>query len=395
MDILDVTEPLDRVVCYCARCRAVLYSFTNLWISIENYICPIACPRSFTNAYIAHAGFPTIIYTGPARIGKERTFLEDCHVHDISCLACQTVLGFKCLLTPANHVLREGQMFFRSSSIVLILANGTEADANPETGEIVGAVIQQMICLETPCLSPDPSLTPSSPESNTHASTSKSDLSIIQGQVLDHLQAQLDASREELQGFDRSRHQQDRARAGFVYTTTPCAQDKVAERTKEVDEESKGVVDKYSGDADMQDIIASLKTEFSEMNLTSTLIGRELTCARQITADLRLSLSNNRHISASTTEQPPPPPPPPQREIATSDTSPAQQDLGRVREEVHGTTGVIREYISSVKACAEEVSLLRAELEGLRDELAYNGSRQPLPEDKDSQVESTNGNAHH
>ncbi|KAI1642059.1 uncharacterized protein F4817DRAFT_18979 [Daldinia loculata] len=387
MDIIDITYPLDRVACCCARCQQVLTTFSNVWIGMgESYMTPAACPKYTSNTCIAHAGFPTIIYTGPVRLGKERTLVADCHLHDISCISCQTVIGFKCLMAPDNHVLRDGQLFFRPSSIVLILANGSDADINPSTGIIVDAIIQKVLSLEeTPRPSLDTPITPSSSEGTTHAGMSKRDLSIVQGQVLDHLQAQLDASREEIQRLGRLGYQQ--ASSSSTDNTTLCAQDKVAELAKEIDELKRLV--KYSRDSNMQDSITSLKNGFGEMNLTSTRIERELTSARQTTADLRLALSNSRHGSTSTTEQPL------QREIATSDTRPTQQDPGYVRGEVDGTREVVRECVSTAKACAEEVSLLRAELEGLREELAQNRSRQSMPEDAGSSAESTHGNTHH
>lgn len=78
MDIIDITYPLDRVACCCARCQQVLTTFSNVWIGMgESYMTPAACPKYTSNTCIAHAGFPTIIYTGPVRLGKERTLVAD------------------------------------------------------------------------------------------------------------------------------------------------------------------------------------------------------------------------------------------------------------------------------------------------------------------------------
>ncbi|KAI0852503.1 hypothetical protein F5Y00DRAFT_273117 [Daldinia vernicosa] len=386
MDIADFTEPLTRVTIYCSRCRTALYMSTNLWNRIdEGYITPVASPKFGVSTCVAQGGFPTILLRGPIRFGRGYTVLANCHLQDISCFGCRAVIGFGCLQAPERHVLKDGQLFFRPSSIMLIQADGY--DTNPYTGMIVGPIIQKTLSMEEPPHAyHDTPTTPSSSGRSTHAGMSNGDNSTIQGQVPNHLQAQIDASREEIQRLNRSSNPNASSSPSSSGIATPRAQDEVrdtvvqdeiAQLKKDVGELKDLVVEKSSRDAATQDSITSLRNEFSEISLTSARIEQELFSARQVNACILSALSTSRHGSTSTTEQPP------------------QQGLGRAGERPNGTNGVVNGDVSTAKAWAEEISLLRAEINGIKEELAQKRSQESLPEDAGSPAELTNGSTQH
>ncbi|KAI0193200.1 hypothetical protein EV127DRAFT_479043 [Xylaria flabelliformis] len=98
---------MESVATCCSQCEHRLGSLLNLWTQIgKRYISPVQA---------AHA--LDISPEGVIRQGEVGTIVENCRIQNIVCNQCGSVLGSKCLSSAVNHVLHEGQLLLRTSSI--------------------------------------------------------------------------------------------------------------------------------------------------------------------------------------------------------------------------------------------------------------------------------------
>ncbi|KAI0842859.1 hypothetical protein F5Y06DRAFT_75127 [Hypoxylon sp. FL0890] len=348
---------MEQVDCSCASCDRRLGQFFNLWIKIgKSYISPVIGNGD-------NLGAPK---TGPIRLGEEQTLIENCQLQDVSCLHCLAIIGLRCLNTPVNHVLHNDQLFLRLSSVNITAMNGD----NPiqvniqRTLEVKEASRSGFTAADTPPAS----------ESSAHMFTDNNGPSEIREHLLDHLQAQLDAQKEEIQRLNRSGFQMVSSFDNAVFRVEGDIK-KLRECTEGLQEDLKT---QHSKTASTKDDVTSLRNDLDEVKKASQVkssysnIELELDLAKQAVEDVRLSLS--KYFDESAKEQK-------RHETVISDLESVQRDLSHIREELDKTRKTTAESISTAEFSAEEIVSLRAELKELREELAKERSQKPPPTD--------------
>ncbi|KAI2619373.1 hypothetical protein GGS26DRAFT_330282 [Hypomontagnella submonticulosa] len=348
---------MDQVICSCKRCAQRLGEFANLWIKIgKSYISPI----------IDDEDGLAIALTGSVRLGEEQTLVDHCHLRDVACVNCHAVVGLRCLDTPVNHVLHENQLFLRLSSVAI-----TRWD-----GEPVEIAIQRTLKLKEASNSrPTATQTSAPSEGDTHAYMDYEGPSEMHGQLLDHMQAQLDAQREEIQRLNRSGYQ--------LVSSFDNAVLRIEGEIKKLKDNITGLQedlgDSQTRTSSVQTGLTSLGSELSEVKKvlrngsTYDHLEQELNLAKQTISDLRSSLSRDLDKSVKQQQE--------KHNSITSGLDRAQQDLSRMREEFDETKKVTREGVSTAKAYAKEVVSLRAELKELQEEVAQERARKSQPKD--------------
>ncbi|KAI0385808.1 hypothetical protein F5Y04DRAFT_157173 [Hypomontagnella monticulosa] len=348
---------MDRVVCSCKRCAQRLGQFANLWIKIgKSYISPV----------IDNGDGLAITLTGSVRLGEEQTLVDHCHLRDVACINCHAVVGLRCLDTPVNHVLHENQLFLRLSSIAITTWDG----------EPVEITIQRTLKLKEGSnnrFTDTNTSTASEADNDTYADHEGP--SEMHGQLLDHIQAQLDAQREDIQRLNRSGYQ--------MVSSFDNAVLRIEGEIKKLKNNMTDLRDELGGSlsktASIQNNLTSLDNELGKvkdmLQTKSTYedLEQELASASKAIADVRLSLSND--LAKSTKQQQE------NHDLVTSDLNRAQRDLSRMREDLDDTRKTSRENVSTAKAYAKEVLSLRAELKELREELAQERARKSQPKD--------------
>ncbi|KAK4211417.1 hypothetical protein QBC37DRAFT_14029 [Rhypophila decipiens] len=95
--------------CICKNCDLLLGKTINLWTKLAHYASPVVVPDDglLIKAY------------GKVHEGRKGFILEHCQVQNVACSVCLHELGFKCIATPVNHVLEEGQVFLRLKRVLL------------------------------------------------------------------------------------------------------------------------------------------------------------------------------------------------------------------------------------------------------------------------------------
>ncbi|KAI0148138.1 hypothetical protein F4776DRAFT_301121 [Hypoxylon sp. NC0597] len=349
---------MEPVGCNCASCGRRLGQFFNLWIKIgKSYISPVVGDGENLRAS----------QTGRVRLGEEQTLIENCHLQDVSCPHCLATIGLRCLDTPVNHVLHNDQLFLRLSSVKITATNGDDP---------VQVTIQRTLKLKEVSRSGSATAdTPPASESSAHTFSGNNGPSEIREQLLDHLQAQLDSQREEIQRLNRSGFQMVSSFDSVVLRVEGDIK-KLRECMEGMQEELKTY---RSSTASTNDDVTSLRDDLDKVKKASQVksssysnIELELALAKKAIEDVRLSLSN--YLNNSTKEQQ-------EHQTITSGLDSVQLDLRHFRGELDRSRKNTTESISAAKASAREIASLRAELKELREELAQERSQKSPPTD--------------
>ncbi|KAI1390263.1 uncharacterized protein F4822DRAFT_231041 [Hypoxylon trugodes] len=342
---------MDRVFCSCTGCDHLLGEFVNLWIKIgKSYISPVI--DNDDNLNIAPTGVP--------RLGEENTLIDNCQLQDVACVNCRARVGLRCLDTPVNHVLHQGQLFLRYSSIKTTASDGSNIEIT----------IQRTLKLREASHS---GFTTAGADSATaggaHMFMNGDGPSEIQSQILDHLQAQLDSQRDEVQQLNRAGYQMASSFDNAVLRIEGEAK-KLRDSMAKLQDRLK---DYQSKSVNVENSVSSLKTELSQVKKISqdrsVYVGleRELASAKQTIADVRQSLSGDLKKVTKEQQQ--------KHETLASELNRAQRDMELMREELRGTKEIAKQNNTTTKSYTKEVASLRTELKELREQLAQERSR--------------------
>ncbi|OAA60965.1 hypothetical protein SPI_04989 [Niveomyces insectorum RCEF 264] len=181
---------METIQCICRHCQVPLGRFINLWTQIgKSYYSPLVAPDACLQVGVH----------GTPRVGEKATLVEGCHLQDIACQKCKTVVGIECLAAPINHVLDKGQILLRKTVIRAI--HGTN-------GSPVELVVKRFLDLRG---SRRTSGGPESAHSNGHPSRYAADdsASAASGVVDDDddladMQAQIETQRVDIERIDRA-----------------------------------------------------------------------------------------------------------------------------------------------------------------------------------------------
>lgn len=95
----------------CAKCGVKLGTVDNLWIQLgDKYLAQVSDVND-------HPDLET--RSRAMRMGEADTILKGCKLQDITCSSCSALLGTRCVKSPSNHVLYDGQYIFLVKSVAI------------------------------------------------------------------------------------------------------------------------------------------------------------------------------------------------------------------------------------------------------------------------------------
>ncbi|KAH8736884.1 hypothetical protein BGZ61DRAFT_525104 [Ilyonectria robusta] len=95
----------------CAKCGVKLGTVDNLWIQLgDKYLAQVSDVND-------HPDLET--RSRAMRMGEADTILKGCKLQDIACSSCSALLGTRCVKSPSNHVLYDGQYIFLVKSVAI------------------------------------------------------------------------------------------------------------------------------------------------------------------------------------------------------------------------------------------------------------------------------------
>ncbi|KAL7628608.1 hypothetical protein AAE478_000123 [Parahypoxylon ruwenzoriense] len=332
---------MERVRCSCANCARCLGEFLNLWTKIgKSYISPVVCNSG--NGL-------SIVPTGLARIGDEQTLVDAI---------------FKMWRVLDAMPLLVSDAWIRPSIMSCMMI--TSLDGN----EGVELSIQRTLKLKDPSrIGFTATNTPPTSENGTHISTNNDGPSGSHDRLINHLQADLDTQREEIQRLDR---------AGCHIVSS--LNDTVLRIEGEMKKLKEGMTylredlkHQHSRATDMENDVASLRNDVSETTKMSqdkstyNHFEREIAWTNHFVTEVRANLSHRLDNLAGEQKQ--------KHDTLLSALSRTQHDLICMQEELDGTREAMKGSVAAAKVYAKEVSSLRAELKQLREERAREQSR--------------------
>ncbi|KAJ3563568.1 hypothetical protein NPX13_g8150 [Xylaria arbuscula] len=123
---------MDIASISCSQCHHDLGTLLNLWTQIgKSYISPVVHTCTALD----------VTPDGAIKHGEKGTIVENCRVQQVICTLCRSVLGSKCLGSAVNHVLQEGSLLFRVSSIHIKDPNGHDT---------IRPIIERALSLKNP-----------------------------------------------------------------------------------------------------------------------------------------------------------------------------------------------------------------------------------------------------
>ncbi|KAI1075803.1 hypothetical protein F5B20DRAFT_373895 [Whalleya microplaca] len=343
---------MQQVACACMKCKRHLGELLNLWTQIgKSYISPIVPSETGLR----------ITPSGSARLGDKQTLVDSCQLQDVACARCRTVIGLQLTDTPINHVLHKGQLFLRSSSLII---------TDLEGGDVVQPTIQRTLKLkEATRNGVTTGDTPTDSRDDLHSFQRHTRPSSEGDQInIDHLQA-------EVQRLDQAGYQMLSSFNNAVLRT-----DGEVEKLKNgVSDLQQNLTSTYTNTLGIEKDIVSLKSELKQTKKiaqgkpTQTYIDQEILSAKQIITDTRLSLSSELEDAGKEHQR--------RQETLQSELDHARQELKEMKEDLDSVRSTARESISTARAYAKDVISLKAELKQLREEVARDRSRKSPPND--------------
>ncbi|KAK4073287.1 hypothetical protein Purlil1_13107 [Purpureocillium lilacinum] len=338
---------MDLVAIQCAKCDAKLGSLPNMWVQIgKRYLTPATSPGAALPAV-------NITTSGTPRFGDADTLVAGCRLQGADCAKCRTNIGQKCLRTPVNHVLHDGQFILRIASITLKSAKNLRRRAEPK--------IQRTLKLKNgpPATSDDPS-TPmqETPPFNTF----NAGAGVPHGLDLMQLQATLDAQRRDINRIGATGMQ--------VVTNFETAIVKVDRQMQQLSDSIDSV---RRGGNGHHDDISGLKSDLSDLqwdcqNSGSVLsrLDQQLQTTDRVVTELRQALSKCKSDTQDVRDQ-----------LATTqqelqDVGSLQDQLASVQQDLQGVEGLREQLVSTqqdLQESREEVDRLRNEAQDAKHEL--------------------------
>ncbi|KAI0817794.1 hypothetical protein GGR55DRAFT_40125 [Xylaria sp. FL0064] len=176
---------METVSISCSRCNHHLGALLNLWTQIgKGYISPIV-----------QAELPLDMRTeGAIQRGEKGTIVHNCRVQGLVCTQCSSTLGSKCLSSTINHVLHEGALLLRISSIQI---------KDPNSHVTIEPIIQRVLSLKNPPVRDSEDSGPSS----TFSEGYNNEQAANDNPQLSHILNEIDAQGEKLEQLDTAGYQ--------------------------------------------------------------------------------------------------------------------------------------------------------------------------------------------
>ncbi|KAI1131279.1 hypothetical protein F5Y10DRAFT_72768 [Nemania abortiva] len=176
---------IQAVMLCCSKCDNHLGTLLNLWIQMDE--------GHMITLVSTTVDFWGISQEGPVRLGK-LAVVDTCHVQDIVCNQCRSSLGSKCISSAVNHVLHQGQLLLRISSVQI---------KNPSNSSTIQPIILRILKRNNQPAAKSQS------EGDDHGL--RDDFSYRQAannnSVLNHILQKIDTQGEKIERLDTACHQ--------------------------------------------------------------------------------------------------------------------------------------------------------------------------------------------
>ncbi|OAQ81681.1 spc7 kinetochore protein domain-containing protein [Purpureocillium lilacinum] len=339
---------MDFVAVKCAKCDAKLGSLPNTWVQIgKKYLTPATSPGADDPLLAVN-----ITTSGTPRLGDADTLVGGCQLQEAECAKCRTNIGQKCLRTPVNHVLHDGQFILRIASIVLKSATDLRRRAEPK--------IQRTLKLKN---GPPANDHPSTPMQETPSfKTFNAGAGVPHGLDLMQLQATLDAQRQDINRIGATGMQ--------VVTNFETAIAKVDRQMQQLSESIDSVRRDGNGH---RDDISGFKSDLSDLkwdcqNSGSVLsrLDQQLQTTDRVVTELRQALSKCKSDTQDVRDQ-----------LASTqqelqDVGSLQDQLASVQQDLQGVESLREQLVSTqqdLQESREEVDQLRNDAQDAKHEL--------------------------
>ncbi|PHH69240.1 hypothetical protein CDD82_7900 [Ophiocordyceps australis] len=311
---------MDLVSCSCVECDALLGRVANLWTQIGK-------------KYMVHNQATETVFcvatAGSIRQGDAGTLVGGCQLQDAQCQKCDASLGQKCLQSPRNHVLADGQIIFRIASLVLRPATDLRRKAEPNMTRLLK-------------LKAEPQADPSC---NSHVD-------------LLHLEQQLESQRHDIARLGAS--------AVHLVANFDTAIARVEGQVRQLDQS----VDTLRADATaLRNDLRLVTSDVNQVrwdcptNSHVTRLDQQLQTTDRVVTELRQALNTSKSDMDTLRDQ-----------LAAT-----QKELRQANDEsrrLKDGLDQMEDAVHQSKDCASDVSMLRREVQQLRAELAQERAHQ-------------------
>ncbi|KAI0466458.1 hypothetical protein F4859DRAFT_302345 [Xylaria cf. heliscus] len=342
---------METVITCCSQCEHRLGSLLNLWTQIgKRYVSPVVTTHTLD-----------ISAEGVIHQGEVGTIVDNCRVQQVVCNQCRSVLGSKCLSSSVNHVLHEGQLLLRASSIQIkdIDGHGT-----------VQPAIQRVLNLKNP---PTDEVRPEGDfEDDDHGSGSSESYNHRQTtdgfRKLDHILNQVDTQREEIERLDTAGYQ---IVASFNLAVQRIDEEVGNLKTKVV-RMTVDLSDHSTKTKELTDSIVSIQSEINDIQKTlqplaaQSHFGQEPSSIRNAATETDASWRVELYDEWEKHQQ--------KLNLVESKLESAQEDFEDFRASVENDRITAKAALLASGANTEEIDVLKAELQHLRQELALERS---------------------
>ncbi|KAJ6445743.1 spc7 kinetochore protein domain-containing protein [Purpureocillium lavendulum] len=378
---------MDSVVAKCAKCDARLGSLPNSWVQIgKKYITPATRPAGGDDRDPSFA--LSVTASGDPRLGDADTLVGGCQLREAECARCRTNIGQKCIQTPVNHVLNDGQIIFRIASIVLKSGTDLRRRAEPK--------IERTLKLKSNppttnghARAPTHETPPPPPPDSFHAGGGAYMPPHAGLDLMQQLQATLDVQRRDINRIGATGMQ--------VVTNFETAIAKVDRQMQQLSDSIDSVRREGNGGRrGDDDDVRALKSDVSDLkwdcqNSSSVLsrLDQQLQTTDRVVTELRQALSRSKSDTKDMQDQ-------------LASTQQDLQDVGSLREQLVSAqqelqdVESLREQLAStqqdLQESREEVELVRNDMQDMKHELREskdegNRLRSELVETKQAALE--------
>ncbi|KAI1828607.1 hypothetical protein F4861DRAFT_10925 [Xylaria intraflava] len=348
---------MDSVVTSCSQCNHCLAVLLNLWTQIgKSYISPaIQTDDAFD-----------IRTAGTIRQGEKGTIVDSCHVQEIVCAKCSSTLGSKCVSSTVNHVLYEGQLLLRTSSIQI---------KDPNHNIIKRPSIQRVLKLKNKPIErvqrsddefEDDDQGFSIAEDHSHGQTRQNKHS----PGLSHILGNIHAQREEIERLDKAGYQ--------IVASFNQAVQRIDEDVRNLKREMAQITEDSSDNNTKAEALvneaSSMKKDINDMKKTLQL-SISSSHLEQETQSIRKAISKTSeslHLEFSNTLES-------HHEkigLLESNLDSARRDMKELKKLLEDSRAAAKVASSAANAGAEEIAGLKTELQQIKEELAVERSQQ-------------------
>ncbi|KAI1425382.1 hypothetical protein F5Y12DRAFT_784656 [Xylaria sp. FL1777] len=337
---------MEVVSIFCSRCDHALGGLLNLWTQIgKGYISPVVQAEAALD----------MSPEGPVQHGEKGTIVDNCRIQGLVCAQCRSTLGSKCLSSAVNHVLHEGSLLLRISSVRIMNPNGHVA---------IKPNIQRVLSLKNPPVhdSQDDDHSSAFSEDYSHAEAAD------ENPRLSHILHKINAQGEKIEKLDTTGYQ-------IVASFNQSVQhidETIRNLKNDMAQVTGDLSDNSSKTRRLTDDILTAKTEIKEIKKvlqplsTQSHLEREPSSIKNAAVEANASLRAEFNGTLEKQQQ--------KLNVLGSEIENIGRDLKGFQSLLEAAQATANAALSASNANTQEIIALKTELEQTKQELALERS---------------------